>query len=96
MSEAERAEELEMDADAEQARSAGPDARRVHGSVAHRVPFVFMFQTFSSLLFFFWRCGGMMLLGHGPVQVGLPRRAPFRPDAVQPRRRASRWALLAW
>jgi uncharacterized protein len=31
--------------------------------VAHRAMFVFMGQTIYFLLFFFWRCGGMMLLG---------------------------------
>src|SRR5688572_81323 len=31
--------------------------------VVHRAPFVFMTQTFIFLVFFFWRCGGMMLLG---------------------------------
>ena len=31
--------------------------------VAHRAPFVLMAQTFFFVFFFFWRCGGMMLLG---------------------------------
>jgi uncharacterized protein len=31
--------------------------------VRHRAPSVLMGQTFSFLFFFFWRCGGMMLLG---------------------------------
>jgi uncharacterized protein len=31
--------------------------------VAHRAAFVFMGQTLYFLVFFFWRCGGMMLLG---------------------------------
>jgi uncharacterized protein len=31
--------------------------------VAHRAAFVFMAQTLYFLVFFFWRCGGMMLLG---------------------------------
>jgi uncharacterized protein len=31
--------------------------------VAHRAPFVFMAQTLYFLVFFLWRCGGMMLLG---------------------------------
>jgi uncharacterized protein len=31
--------------------------------VAHRAPFAFMAQTVFFLLFFLWRCGGMMLLG---------------------------------
>jgi uncharacterized protein len=39
----------------------------LHGSypevVAHRASFVFMAQTIYFLVFFFWRCGGMMLLG---------------------------------
>jgi uncharacterized protein len=31
--------------------------------VAHRASFVFQAQTLYFLVFFFWRCGGMMLLG---------------------------------
>jgi uncharacterized protein len=31
--------------------------------VAHRASFVLLAQTFYFLFFFFWRCGGMMLLG---------------------------------
>jgi uncharacterized protein len=31
--------------------------------VGHRASFVFMAQTFYFVFFFFWRCGGMMLLG---------------------------------
>jgi len=31
--------------------------------VAHRAPAVFMAQTLYFVFFFFWRCGGMMLIG---------------------------------
>ena len=33
------------------------------GIVAHRAPFVLMAETIFFLMFFLWRCGGMMLLG---------------------------------
>lgn len=65
MSEAERAAEAQFfmpsRAEAEQQLAA------MHGSylqvVAHRAPFVFMAQTLYFLVFFLWRCAGMMMLG---------------------------------
>jgi uncharacterized protein len=40
------------------------------GVVAHRAPFVVMGQTMFFALFFFWRCGGMMLLGMSLYKSG--------------------------
>lgn len=67
MSEAERAQELEMWMPTRAQAEAQLAAMR--GSyvdiVAHRAPFVFMAQTMYFFFFFLWRCGGMMLLGMG-------------------------------
>ena len=65
MSEADRAQELEMWMPTpEQAQA---QLAALHGGyldvVAHRAPFVAMGQTMYFALFFLWRCGGMMLLG---------------------------------
>jgi uncharacterized protein len=38
--------------------------------VAHRAPFVFMAETMYFLMFFLWRCGGMMLLGMSLFKFG--------------------------
>jgi uncharacterized protein len=38
--------------------------------VAHRAPFVFMTQTMIFVVFFFWRVGGMMLLGMALYKFG--------------------------
>ena len=47
--------------------------------VAHRATFVLMFQTFFFAFFFFWRCGGMMLLGMALYKSGfLDGRRPAR------------------
>ena len=47
--------------------------------VAHRASFVFMAQTIYFLVFFFWRCGGMMLLGMALYKWGfLDGRRPER------------------
>ncbi len=40
------------------------------GVVAHRASFVLMGQTMFFALFFFWRCGGMMLLGMALYKSG--------------------------
>ena len=65
MSEAERAPELEIWMPTRE--QANEQLTRLLGSygdvVAHRAAFVFMAQTIYFALFFFWRCGGMMLLG---------------------------------
>ena len=46
--------------------------------VAHRARFVFMSQTMFFLFFFFWRCGGMMLLGMALYKSGfLDGRRPI-------------------
>jgi uncharacterized protein len=65
MPEAERASQAEMWMPTRE--QANQQLARLHGSytsiVAHRAAFVFMGQTLYFLVFFFWRCGGMMLLG---------------------------------
>jgi uncharacterized protein len=65
MSEADRAAEREMWMPSRE--QAVQQVDRMLGSfpqvVAHRAAFVFMAQTAYFVLFFFWRCGGMMLLG---------------------------------
>jgi uncharacterized protein len=72
MSEPERAAELElMMATREQARGhldlmLGSYAGFVTGSA----PGTFMFETMFFVLFFFWRCGGMMLLGMSLYKSG--------------------------
>ena len=85
MPEAQRAQEAEMltptRAQAEAALA------RMHGSyaevVADRATFVFMAQTFYFLFFFFWRCGGMMLLGMALYKWGfLDGRRPARDYAI--------------
>jgi len=65
MSEAERAAELAMWAPtpAQLAEQLAALQGSYFDVVAHRAFFVFMAQTMYFLLFFFWRCGGMMLLG---------------------------------
>ena len=81
MSEAERAEELLLWMPSpEQARE---QVAGMLGSytdvVVRRAPFVFMGQTFIFLVFFFWRCGGMMLLGMALYKWGfLDGRRPAR------------------
>ena len=65
MSEADRAQELAfMTPTPEQSRE---QLQGMLGSyadvVAHQAPAVFMFETLYFLMFFLWRCGGMMLLG---------------------------------
>jgi uncharacterized protein len=72
MSEADRAAELElMMPTREQARGhldlmLGSYA----GFVAGSAPGTFMFETMFFVLFFFWRCGGMMLLGMSLYKSG--------------------------
>ena len=72
MSEADRASELElMMPNREQARGhlelmLGTYRAFVVGSA----PSTFMFETMFFLLFFFWRCGGMMLLGMSLYKSG--------------------------
>jgi uncharacterized protein len=72
MSEADRAAELElMMPTREQARGhlevmLGSYAGFVTGSA----PATFMFQTMFFVMFFFWRCGGMMLLGMSLYKSG--------------------------
>jgi uncharacterized protein len=65
MPEAERAQEAETWMPTRE--QAHEQLARMLGSytevVRHRAPFVFMAETFIFLVFFFWRCGGMMLLG---------------------------------
>jgi uncharacterized protein len=47
--------------------------------VAHRAPFVLMAETLYFLMFFFWRCGGMMLFGMALYKWGfLDGRRPAR------------------
>jgi uncharacterized protein len=65
MPEAERAREAEVWMPTRE--QANQQLARLLGSyaavVASRAPFVFMAETLYFLVFFFWRCGGMMLLG---------------------------------
>jgi uncharacterized protein len=65
MSEADRADELELYMPTPQ--QVDQQLARLRGSygevVASRATFVFMGQTMYFAMFFFWRCGGMMLLG---------------------------------
>jgi uncharacterized protein len=65
MSEAERAQEAEMWMPTRDQTTT--QLAHMLGSypqvVAHRAAFVLMSQTFYFAFFFFWRCGGMMLLG---------------------------------
>ena len=67
-----RAEAIEVWAPTPEQARAQLDA--MHGSymdvVAHRVPFVAETQTLYFALFFFWRCGGMMLLGMALFKSG--------------------------
>jgi uncharacterized protein len=81
MSEADRAQEAEMMMPtAAQAREhlALMLGGYVEG-VRSRGPDVFMFQTLFFALFFFWRCGGMMLLGMALYKWGfLDGRRPLR------------------
>jgi uncharacterized protein len=72
MPEADRAEQLAiMSPTPEQGRA---QLAALLGSypqvVAHRAPFVLMAQTLFFLMFFLWRCGGMMLLGMALYKSG--------------------------
>jgi uncharacterized protein len=52
-------------------------------AVVHRVPFALMAQTIFFLMFFLWRCGGMMLLGMALYKSGfLEGKWPSRTYAV--------------
>ena len=72
MSDAERAGELEIFMPTTE--QANQQLARMLGGyvdvVASRASFVFMGQTMYFLLFFFWRCGGMMLLGMALYRSG--------------------------
>jgi uncharacterized protein len=65
MREAQRAQEAEIWMPSRE--QAEGQLAQLHGSypqvVAHNATFVFTSQTFYFLFFFFWRCGGMMLMG---------------------------------
>lgn len=80
MPEAERAKEAEMWMPTREQAQAQVAA--LLGSypqiVAHRAPFVLMAQTLYFAMFFFWRCGGMMLLGMALYKWGFldGRRSP--------------------
>ena len=81
MPEAVRAEELEMWMPTPaQAREQLDHMRGGYLDViAHRAPFVVDAQTFYFLMFFLWRCGGMMLLGMALYKRGfLDGRHPDR------------------
>jgi uncharacterized protein len=72
MAEVDRAEQLAiMSPTPEQARA---QLEVMRGSfaqiVADRAPFVLVAQTFFFLMFFLWRCGGMMLLGMALYKAG--------------------------
>ncbi len=81
MSEADRLSELEMwMPNRDQVNEQLARMRGSYGDVvAHRAPFVLMAQTIYFGLFFFWRCGGMMLLGMSLYKWGfLDGRRPVR------------------
>ncbi|HSC29406.1 MAG TPA: DUF418 domain-containing protein [Vicinamibacterales bacterium] len=82
MEEAQRAQELQMWMPTRE--QAGAQLARLHGGyfeiVAYRAPFVFMGETFFFLMFFLWRCGGMMLLGMALHKMGFLDGS--RPDRV--------------
>ena len=82
MSEAEKAEELAvMMPTREQALA---QVREMQGGylevVQSRAAFVFFGQTFFFAVFFFWRCGGMMLLGMSLYKYGFLDGS--RPDRI--------------
>jgi uncharacterized protein len=72
MPEAQRAQELELFMPTPEQASEQLEAMK--GSyfevVSHRALFVLMTQTMFFLMFFFWRCGGMMLLGMSLYKFG--------------------------
>lgn len=72
MPEADRAQQLAMFSPTPE--QAGEQLAVMRGSywqiVEHRAPFVFMAQTIFFLMFFLWRCGGMMLLGMALYKSG--------------------------
>ncbi|MGQ0733938.1 MAG: DUF418 domain-containing protein, partial [Acidobacteriota bacterium] len=72
MSDAERAQEIGMwMPSAEQSRTALDAMLGGYVDVVrHRAPDALMFQTFLFVVFFFWRCAGMMLLGMGLYKSG--------------------------
>ena len=81
MSEADRALELEMwmPTGEQMARQLAVMQGSYTDVVASRAAFVFMAQTMYFALFFFWRCGGMMLLGMALYKLGfLDGRRPER------------------
>ena len=81
MSEAERAQEAEMwmPTPDQTARQLAHMLGSYPQVVAHRATFVLMSQTFYFAFFFFWRCGGMMLLGMALYKWGfLDGRRPAR------------------
>jgi uncharacterized protein len=85
MPEAQRAQEMEMWMPTRE--QAGAQVARMLGSypevVAHRAAFVFMAETLYFLVFFLWRCGGMMLLGMALYKWGfLDGRLSARTFAV--------------
>jgi uncharacterized protein len=85
MSEADRA--LEAETWMPTREQATQQLARMSGSytdvVAHRAPFVLMGETLIFALFFFWRCGGMMLLGMALLKWGfLDGRRPVREYAA--------------
>ncbi len=85
MSEADRAREAETWMPTRE--QANQQLARMSGSyidvVVHRAPFVLMGETLIFALFFFWRCGGMMLLGMALLKWGfLDGRRPAREYAA--------------
>jgi uncharacterized protein len=65
--------------------------------VAHHAPLTFMFETFYFVVFFFWRCGGMMLLGMALYKWAfLDGRRPARTYALVAATCVPAGLLLAW
>ena len=87
MTDADRAQELEMMMPTAAQLAAQLDSMLASyaGVVAHRAPFVWLFQTLIFATFFFWRCSGMMLLGMALYKWGF----------LDGRRAASTYALVA-
>ncbi len=99
MEEAERAEQAAfmMPTRAQATEELAPMLGSYWETIRHRVPFVFKFQTFFFLMFFLWRCGGMMLLGMALYKWGfLDGRRSARVYALTAAVCIPLGLLLAW
>ncbi len=99
MEEAERAEQAAfmMPSHAQATEQLIPMLGSYWDTVSHRVPFVLKFQTFFFLMFFLWRCGGMMMLGMALYKWGfLDGRRSARVYALTAAGCILPGLLLAW